>query len=848
MKPENTHMSHRPATPISHTTLRSSGLPAVAARILVAWMFLGLMQTYATVVRGPMLQGASTSNIYVLAECTVNSSSPMTVTYGTITSSGSTNSTASTKSTSASPITYIHSIKLTGLQPNTLYHYQLTGQGLSSSDYTFRTLVNPGTAFRWAWSCDFRNGTAVHNQIADQIHTNYDATGPTPVLFDLAVGDFAIDNVYADWTSQWITSNELALEATKCAFLAPGNHEGTWGSSSSNMVAFDQPPDSTGTTGYYSFDCGDMHVTVGNYMDPGGYGTGSAQYNWIQQDVPASLKPWKVFGVHDPAYTYGGSGAHSGDSAWQTVTSNILQPNGVKVFLAGHNHFYQHVLTNGIHHIVCGGAGAPLYAVSSSPPAAVIKSFSSNCFMVVDVTATNLHMVAYDNLGVILESIDLWKLAAPTNVVATAGDSQVTVNWNTVTGATNYTMRFGTTDGGPYPTVQNIATPTLTRTGLANGTAYYFVVSAIDSNGPSAISSQASATPSLSPAQLDVNPSSGLTSSGTAGGSFSPASQLYTLANSGGASLSWTASNTASWLTLSATSGNLAGGNSTDITVSVNATANGLAAGSYSDTVSFTNATNGAGNTTRSVSLTVNPLPAQLSVSPFSGLASSGPVGGPFSPSNQVYALSNTGSMAMDWTVSNTANWLTLSATSGNLVGGDSTNITVSINASANGLAAGSYSDTVSFTNATNGAGNTTRSVSLTALTPFQVWQMQFFTCTACPQAQPDADPFGKGMSNMSQFLAGLNPTNPASVFHINSVVRDSSNNLLITWSAAGVRTNAVQASGGDANGGFTTNFLDLTTAPHIILPISGDTTTNYLDVGGATNNPGRYYRIRLVP
>jgi hypothetical protein len=202
----------------------------------------------------------------------------------------------------------------------------------------------------------------------------------------------------------------------------------------------------------------------------------------------------------------------------------------------------------------------------------------------------------------------------------------------------------------------------------------------------------------------------------------------------------------------------------------------------------------------------------------------------------------------MDWTASNTANWLSLSATSGNMAGGDSTNITASINANANGLPAGSYSDTVFFTNVTNGAGNTTRSVSLAALTPFQVWQMQYFKCTDCPRALPDADPLGKGMSNMDQFLAGLNPTDPASVFRITSVARDSSNNVHISWSAAGVRTNAVQATGGDANGNYTANFLDLTISPHIILPVSGDVMTNYIDVGGATNSPTRYYRIRLVP
>jgi PKD repeat protein len=213
--------------------------------------------------------------------------------------------------------------------------------------------------------------------------------------------------------------------------------------------------------------------------------------------------------------------------------------------------------------------------------------------------------------------------------------------------------------------------------------------------------------------QLAVSPASGLSSSGNVGGPFSPNSQIYTLSNTGGVALAWTASNTANWLTISASNGTLAAGTSTNITISINANANSLTAGGYSDAVTFTNTTNGAGSTTRAVSLTVNSPSGALSVTPASGLSSAGPPGGPFSPVSQTYTLSNSGGATMNWTANNTANWLTLSATSGTLAPSSSTTVTASINTNANSLTAGNYSDTIGFTNTTNGAGNTTRAVSL---------------------------------------------------------------------------------------------------------------------------------------
>ena len=109
---------------------------------------------------------------------------------------------------------------------------------------------------------------------------------------------------------------------------------------------------------------------------------------------------------------------------------------------------------------------------------------------------------------------------------------------------------------------------------------------------------------------LSVTPSGGLSSSGYQGGPFSPGTQTYTLQNTGGTSINWSAGKTQGWVSLSATSGSLASGASTTVGVSINGGANSLSAGSYSDTVTLSNVTNGNGNTTRSVGLTVN-VPVQ---------------------------------------------------------------------------------------------------------------------------------------------------------------------------------------------------------------------------------------------
>jgi fibronectin type 3 domain-containing protein len=85
----------------------------------------------------------------------------------------------------------------------------------------------------------------------------------------------------------------------------------------------------------------------------------------------------------------------------------------------------------------------------------------------------------------------------PTGVTASPGNAQVTVSWSATSGATSYNVKRATTSGGPYTTVASPTSTSYTDTGLTNGTTYYYIVTAVNSAGESANSSEVSATPQV---------------------------------------------------------------------------------------------------------------------------------------------------------------------------------------------------------------------------------------------------------------------------------------------------------------------------------------------------------------
>lgn len=84
----------------------------------------------------------------------------------------------------------------------------------------------------------------------------------------------------------------------------------------------------------------------------------------------------------------------------------------------------------------------------------------------------------------------------PGDLIATAGDSAVELVWQPVPGATSYSVYRGTAPGAESATaIGTVSTTTYSDTGLADGTTYYYVVTAANSTGTSASSNEASAMP-----------------------------------------------------------------------------------------------------------------------------------------------------------------------------------------------------------------------------------------------------------------------------------------------------------------------------------------------------------------
>ncbi len=99
--------------------------------------------------------------------------------------------------------------------------------------------------------------------------------------------------------------------------------------------------------------------------------------------------------------------------------------------------------------------------------------------------------------------------AAPTGLIATSGNAQVSLSWIASSDAATYNVYYGNSSGVSTSSTSKVIGLTGTNysvTSLTNGTAYYFIVTAVSATGESLASSQVMATPSATTVSAPVAP------------------------------------------------------------------------------------------------------------------------------------------------------------------------------------------------------------------------------------------------------------------------------------------------------------------------------------------------------
>ena len=304
----------------------------------------------------------------------------------------------------------VHGLEATGLRPGARYRYVLDGFGES----TFTTAPErdaPRVTF-----CAFGDsgGTKtsrgkllddageVMNDI-EGVSGDTDQQGKVAsALASMSRPDFVLhtgDVVYPDGAPENYREGYFgpfgSLIATTPVYATLGNHDVKTGNGSPLLERF-QPPkngfDGEGRT--YSFDWGPVHVVCIDVMSSD-YAEGSPQMKWLERDLAATDRPWKVAMFHAPAY---GASRHGDSETIQQSVVPVLARGKVDLVLSGHDHIYARFFpTSGPTYVVTGGGGQSLDPVKSDDRLA----YAESVFHYVEVVAerSSMRLTAIDARG-----------------------------------------------------------------------------------------------------------------------------------------------------------------------------------------------------------------------------------------------------------------------------------------------------------------------------------------------------------------------------------------------------------------------------------------------------------------
>ena len=310
---------------------------------------------------------------------------PVTVDYGLTVQYGMTAQSNDQPESAPGALGYVHSVTLSDLTPNTLYHYRATDETGASADFSFITAPADGCE-PWTFVAlgDGRSDdeTGANTKWPDIVG---EAVAFNP-LFILDTGDLIRDGTSASQWVDWLTKSD-AFNPSIPHLPSIGNHDN--GSVEGDGALYNQlfalPRNTTSNTeDYYAFTAGNAVFAV---LSTATFGDDAfaAQAQWLDDTLTQHAdKNWKFVSLHHPVYSgntsfFGIDFNHPPNEVGQNAALvPIFDKHHVDVVFAGHNHYYERFapmkggggndegnlaasFEDGTVYLITGGAGAFTY-------------------------------------------------------------------------------------------------------------------------------------------------------------------------------------------------------------------------------------------------------------------------------------------------------------------------------------------------------------------------------------------------------------------------------------------------------------------------------------------------------
>lgn len=402
--------------------------------------------------RGPLVQNVSTQECHILWRTPVPATT--VVEYGETPALGQTFSDATLATN--------HVASLNGLAADTDWYYRVRSaagdEEAGSPVYRFRTLRTAGDV-SFAVFGDSGSGWRSQYEVASSL-----ATAAVDVV--LHTGDIA----YPTLNRGLVDTHCLSVYAPQMRgtpfFFTPGNHD-LYATDllATYLETFRMPTNlATGTPHFYSFDHGDTHFvslfvpTLANFagMTPYALRPGSAQLQWLTNDLAATTRPWRIVFLHSPLFTsaghrwddYDGNGVYDRLELQEWLLP-VLSQYGVQVVFSGHDHCYERFApTNGIHFFVTGGGGYTLYGLNQRD--ALSQRFEVRYHHVrASIMGDSMQVQAVDRQGVIFDEAILPRVSPPQLRARMTTPQTLRLEWNAAPGY-RYQLEKASSPLGPF--------------------------------------------------------------------------------------------------------------------------------------------------------------------------------------------------------------------------------------------------------------------------------------------------------------------------------------------------------------------------------------------------------------